>query len=905
MQGGENRTVIGRICFHCELPVGEEALFCDHCGGDLDLKKWMASNLAPQAEEAQLPAKERWSQAKERLSQIPTEQLLVSRPALPTAGLEFVAFNEASTHALLLGVDGAFLVLLSQMQGQLLLSDNSSGRCGAFSSDGSRLLIADLPNTILYFFDLSPDAALQVRAFQYPALAALHGEPSLAVAHQAAVTAADGSLLLFDWESGALIETIPLPTDDATPQLEFTYDGSLICGLRAQTFLFDSQGGSQEIMGVKVAISPDGSRMAALSVQPSGQLALLVGSIQSLTPFTWDPCLYPRKAEGEITHISFSADGSLLLLRVTVPGQGDSLEIINADTGALQLAVQEPLYPGVNFARVQKASATSDRLFLFADAFAAYDSLAQGSSLLCFAIAPTLRYLGSISMVVRAAGSPFAAPDGEVELCLPVGETPTGYFGRLDTATSIGANWSSTFEYPDLVPRVLLGDAEQELLTGTLLLARDDYEARLLFWFGFGVMRGLHSLVDASVGLTHLLPNIVALAGGESSSNDDFLLACHTVAAYSVADQSRLFRGEAVSASALVSSADDTLPPQTLSGDDTLPPMGSHVPQVKASSTDETLPTPEDNTPRLKPAPRPAPRPPSGLASKHAANPTMMGNASDYAVELAAAMAIPEPSTPVLRPAPKPPGRAATPSAAPSDASAQPAPKPAMKPAPRPIASPAPRQANPTMVANAADLAGLLDEPPPSPIGAKPFAAVPQATKSTPSGQIPIPNNANLVAPKPFSSAPAKAPDPKEEARAAFKISLEALGLTEEVAPSLLALPLCEVVWADGESQAKESDIVAEYVGKILSLKGVAAVAQANAWLKECPKPEYCDKARQLLRDMVKADYDASMNREQLKEIMRLANEIAGAVGGFLGMGKVSKEEKVILTKLEAAFKID
>jgi lipopolysaccharide biosynthesis regulator YciM len=137
-----------------------------------------------------------------------------------------------------------------------------------------------------------------------------------------------------------------------------------------------------------------------------------------------------------------------------------------------------------------------------------------------------------------------------------------------------------------------------------------------------------------------------------------------------------------------------------------------------------------------------------------------------------------------------------------------------------------------------------------------------------------------------------------------LKQSLAALSLEESVAPALLALPLCELVWANKDSHSKESEIVSDYINKNFTF-GSEASTQAHKWLKACPNPEYCEKARILLNKMVKASYHPLTTKDQLKEMMRLANEISAAAGGFLGIGKVSKEEKAILAKLEAAFKLD
>ena len=150
------------------------------------------------------------------------------------------------------------------------------------------------------------------------------------------------------------------------------------------------------------------------------------------------------------------------------------------------------------------------------------------------------------------------AGPGELDLELPYGETASGFLGRLDAgpADAIGHRGLVTpFERPDVVARVLIGAGEDELLTPDDRVRRDDLVERLAFWREQARPLGLTNLrplVDASIGLGHLLPAVVDRARsvgtdqprfGQARSGDErvgearLLRACREMAAYSEAER--------------------------------------------------------------------------------------------------------------------------------------------------------------------------------------------------------------------------------------------------------------------------------------------------------------------------------------------------------------------------------
>ncbi len=123
-----------------------------------------------------------------------------------------------------------------------------------------------------------------------------------------------------------------------------------------------------------------------------------------------------------------------------------------------------------------------------------------------------------------------------------------------------------------------------------------------------------------------------------------------------------------------------------------------------------------------------------------------------------------------------------------------------------------------------------------------------------------------------------------------------------EVSPAILTsltiVPLVEVAWADGNLDQKEREaILAE------AAKHKAADNQLlEFWLKERPSSKFLEAWLHYIAGL-KETMDPKEMESLKKELLHGANTVAKAAGGgFLGLERVSPEEKAVLKKMEEAF---
>lgn len=128
------------------------------------------------------------------------------------------------------------------------------------------------------------------------------------------------------------------------------------------------------------------------------------------------------------------------------------------------------------------------------------------------------------------------------------------------------------------------------------------------------------------------------------------------------------------------------------------------------------------------------------------------------------------------------------------------------------------------------------------------------------------------------------------------------LGISPGVLASLVILPLVEVAWADGHLSADEKKAVMDEAAKGGLAQGSVNYTILEEWLKERPSPKflqawihYIEGLRETMGDQEIDDFKA--------ELLTRAQKVAAASGGILGMSKISPEEKVVLKKMEDAFR--
>ena len=143
----------------------------------------------------------------------------------------------------------------------------------------------------------------------------------------------------------------------------------------------------------------------------------------------------------------------------------------------------------------------------------------------------------------------------------------------------------------------------------------------------------------------------------------------------------------------------------------------------------------------------------------------------------------------------------------------------------------------------------------------------------------------------------------KEALAAASGISdpevLDALvgnNVTAESLTSVSLVPLISVAWADGSIDDKEREAVMKAAEGAGITAGSASHGLVTSWLNEKPSGDLLGSWKSYVGGLKSSMPDAAFS--QLKtSVLKRANDVADAAGGFLGVGKTSDaESKVILS---------
>ena len=126
-------------------------------------------------------------------------------------------------------------------------------------------------------------------------------------------------------------------------------------------------------------------------------------------------------------------------------------------------------------------------------------------------------------------------------------------------------------------------------------------------------------------------------------------------------------------------------------------------------------------------------------------------------------------------------------------------------------------------------------------------------------------------------------------------------GMDVEAVAALGLVPLVMVAWADGGVSEEEKAAILTAAGQ-RGLGGTKSHVLLVEWLRQRPSPQVVEHWRHYV---AAASRDLSPpEREQLRTgVLRLAEDVAKAAGGFLGLGsKISKQEQAVLDEISRAF---
>jgi hypothetical protein len=128
-----------------------------------------------------------------------------------------------------------------------------------------------------------------------------------------------------------------------------------------------------------------------------------------------------------------------------------------------------------------------------------------------------------------------------------------------------------------------------------------------------------------------------------------------------------------------------------------------------------------------------------------------------------------------------------------------------------------------------------------------------------------------------------------------------ALDLRPETLASISMVPLIEIAWADGDVDPKEKEAILSAVGKFGWTQDSLNYELLDQWLKRKPSASLLTAWKHYVDALCH-----KMTNEEVahfkKEIMAQVTVVAEAAGGFLGIGKISVEERNMITQLENTF---
>jgi hypothetical protein len=131
---------------------------------------------------------------------------------------------------------------------------------------------------------------------------------------------------------------------------------------------------------------------------------------------------------------------------------------------------------------------------------------------------------------------------------------------------------------------------------------------------------------------------------------------------------------------------------------------------------------------------------------------------------------------------------------------------------------------------------------------------------------------------------------------------LQALGFTPETVPLLPLIPLVRVAWAEGGVSPEERKMIVDLARARGIAAGSVADRQLADWLDRQPSESVFTRAMRLISAVMSGQ---STNASSLSadDLVKYCEEIAAASGGVFGIGKVSSEERKLLSSIAAELK--
>lgn len=129
---------------------------------------------------------------------------------------------------------------------------------------------------------------------------------------------------------------------------------------------------------------------------------------------------------------------------------------------------------------------------------------------------------------------------------------------------------------------------------------------------------------------------------------------------------------------------------------------------------------------------------------------------------------------------------------------------------------------------------------------------------------------------------------------------LEELGFTPETVSLLPIIPVVQVAWAEGGVSDAERHLIVAFARERGIGPGSAADQLLEIWLAQRPSDDVFARAGRLIRAMLDHPEDHGETLT-IEDLVHRCEAIAAASGGILGFGKISAEEKAMLSRIQSA----
>jgi hypothetical protein len=128
---------------------------------------------------------------------------------------------------------------------------------------------------------------------------------------------------------------------------------------------------------------------------------------------------------------------------------------------------------------------------------------------------------------------------------------------------------------------------------------------------------------------------------------------------------------------------------------------------------------------------------------------------------------------------------------------------------------------------------------------------------------------------------------------------LRDLGFTPETVGLLPLVPIIQMAWAEGGITKAECELILRLARSRGVEAGSAADRQLTKWMTNPPDEGVYGRARRLIRAMLDAGstHTGDLNADDL---VKYCEDIASASGGILGIGRISAEERALLSSIAA-----